>query len=62
MDIQLELIGEVKVARVNVRPSPSKAYLKPPGQQADEFYVRFGNTRRKLTHQEADEYARDRWL
>jgi hypothetical protein len=28
---------------------------------ADEFYVRFGNTTRKLTHREADEYARDRW-
>jgi hypothetical protein len=61
VDIELERTGDVNVARVNARPSPSKVYLKPPGQDADEFYVRFGNTSRKLTHQEADQYARDRW-
>jgi len=59
--VDFEQIGDLKVARVNARPSPSKVYLKAPGHEADEFYVRFGNTSRKLTHQEADQYARDRW-
>jgi hypothetical protein len=59
--IQIELLGQVKVSRLNVRPSPSKVFLRAPGQEGDEFYARFGNTSRKMSHQEADQYGRDRF-
>jgi hypothetical protein len=58
---QTEAVGGIKLARLDVRPSSSKVFLKAPGQDGDEFYVRFGSTSRKLTHQEADQYARDRF-
>ena len=50
------------IARVDVEPSPRPVFLdEPGGQRSADFYVRMGNSTRKLLTDEVLEYERSHW-
>jgi uncharacterized membrane protein YeaQ/YmgE (transglycosylase-associated protein family) len=60
--IRFEAVGTVGVAVVEVRPSERPVYLdEPKGQRTADFYVRMGNSTRKLLTDEFATYRQSRW-
>jgi hypothetical protein len=51
-----------RVCRVDMPSAPAPVFLNPPkGQPASEFWVRMGNSTRRLLTHEVLEYHRHRW-
>lgn len=56
-----DLDGE-RVCRLDVPPSPVPVFLNPPkGEPVSEFWVRTGNSTRRLLTEEVLDYHRRRW-
>ena len=62
VSVIFETIEEADVCRVTVKPSNHPVYAnKPKTPKTDVFYVRTGNSTRKLTTDEAVTYIKGRW-
>ena len=60
--IRFEPVGAADVAVIEVRPSERPVYLdEPKGQRTADFYVRMGNSTRKLLTDEFATYRQSRW-
>jgi len=54
-------VGDVPVCRVDVPTSTQPEYAnRPKGERSDDFYVRAGNSTRKLTPQEVVDFLQQR--
>jgi uncharacterized membrane protein YeaQ/YmgE (transglycosylase-associated protein family) len=60
--VSFELVDEVEVGRVAVRPADRAVFLRPHvGEQRTQLYVRIGNSSRELAVDEAIEYVAAHW-
>jgi uncharacterized membrane protein YeaQ/YmgE (transglycosylase-associated protein family) len=60
--IRFESVGTTDVAVIEVQPSERPVYLdEPKGQRTADFYVRMGNSTRKLLTDEFATYRQSRW-
>lgn len=62
VDVSFPAVDGQQVCRVDVRPSVSPVFVKPPGSQnGADFYVRVGNSTRQFTASELLDYQKARW-
>ena len=62
VDVSFPAVDGHPVCRVEVRPSVSPVFVKPPGSQnGADFYVRVGNSTRQFTASELLDYQKSRW-
>ena len=62
ISVTFPVVGGKAIARVDVEPSPRPVFLdEPGGQRSADFYVRMGNSTRKLLTDEVLEYERSHW-
>ncbi len=60
--VSFEAVGGRGVCRLDVARSPEPVFARPPkGERASDFYVRIGNSTRRLLTDEAIEYTRRRF-
>ena len=59
VNLRFEKIDGKDVCVVEIKPSDSQVYLKQ--NNAEEFYIRTGNTTSALTMSEAQDYIKSRW-
>lgn len=57
--ISFHSTGGVEVCQISIKPSPKPAYVKD--LNAENLFVRTGNSTRQLTTREAVEYCKHRW-
>lgn len=58
---RIEAYDGHEIARITVQPSPNLVYLNPPkGDRPDDVYIRLGNSTRKLTPKQIEEYLKTR--
>jgi len=59
--VEIEPFEGCEIARINVRASPQLIYLNSPkSERTDDVYIRLGNSTRKLTPKEVQEYLENR--
>src|SRR6185436_14706209 len=58
--IDFPQIGGMEICRISVKPSHKPVYV-PDGSGGRDFYIRSGNSSRKLNTEEAIEYSKVRW-
>ena len=62
VDVSFEMYREKDVVVIRVEPSDRPAFLdEPKSPRTADFYVRMGNSTRKLLTDEYTDYARSRW-
>jgi Schlafen, AlbA_2 len=62
VDVSFHDLDGKRVCRVDAPPSPAPVFLNPPkGDPTSEFWVRMGNSTRRLRTDEVLEYHRTRW-
>lgn len=62
VSVNFDDVSDCKICRIGVRPSSHPVYAnKPKNPESDTFYVRTGNSTRKLTTDEAVTYIKGRW-
>jgi hypothetical protein len=54
-------VDGAQVCKVDVRPAGSPVFLRPPGTQDDEFWVRIGNSTRQMRGNEILSYTKQHW-
>ena len=62
VSVTFPAVGDTVIARIDVEASPRPVFLdEPGGQRSADFYVRMGNSTRKLLTDEVLDYERSHW-